>query len=151
MIKALLIAAMFSVQTTGWVAYAGEPYQVEQEVEVEKLTDEEFDLVCRVVASEARGDTFQGMMAVAETIKTRHEQWDMSVTDVCTAPSQFAKPYQGEISVAIKVAVDDVFHQNKSVFDGEYPTHFHNGTVNPYWTENKTYLGQVGGHYFYGY
>lgn len=151
MIKVLLMALMFSVQTTGWVVCAGEPYQVEQEVEVDTLNDEEFDLVCRVVAAEARGDTFQGMMAVAETIKTRHEQWNMSVTEVCTAPNQFAKPYQGEISSAVKVAVDDVFHQNKSVFDGGYPTHFHNGTVTPYWTENKTYLGQVGGHYFYGY
>lgn len=146
-ICAILCCVMLS---TSPIVYDLTINQQSVEVNQDKLTNEEFDLVCRVVAAEARGDSFQGMMAVAETIKTRHEQWGMTVTDVCTAPYQFAKPYQGEISTEVKVAVDDVFHKGKSAFDGEYPTHFHNGTVNPYWASEKTYLGKVGSHYFYG-
>jgi spore germination cell wall hydrolase CwlJ-like protein len=112
------------------------------------LTPQELDIVCRVVAAEARGEDLQGQMAVAQVIRDRAQYWDMSVTEVVTAPSQFAKPYQGEISDEVKLAVANVFDGNMSVL--EVPTtHFYSGEHEPYWTSNKVNRGSIGSHSFW--
>ena len=69
------------------------------------LTDEERDLVERVVAAEARGESLEGMMGVAQTIRDRCITRNQSPKEVCLAPYQYAAPYQGEISDMIKDAV----------------------------------------------
>ena len=48
--------------------------------------------------AEARGESLEGMMAVAQVIKDRSDLWGKSVTAIGTAPNQFAKPYKGEPS-----------------------------------------------------
>jgi spore germination cell wall hydrolase CwlJ-like protein len=112
------------------------------------LTPQELDIVCRVVAAEARGEDLQGQMAVAQVIRDRAQYWDMSVTEVVTAPSQFAKPYQGEISDETYLAVANVFDGNMSVL--EVPTtHFHAEYMNPYWTSSKISRGSIGRHQFW--
>lgn len=113
------------------------------------LTREERDLVERIVAAEARGESLEGMMAVAQVIRDRSQLWGMTVTEVCLAPGQFAAPYQGEISPEIVQAVWAVFDEGMSVL--EIPTtHFHADYVSPYWTESKVSRGSVGAHRFYG-
>lgn len=112
------------------------------------LTPQELDIVCRVVAAEARGEDLQGQMAVAQVIKDRSELWDMSVTEVCTAPCQFAKPYQGKISDKTYLAVANVFDGNMRVFE-EPVTHFYSGNNEPYWTSNKVNRGSIGHHSFW--
>ncbi len=111
------------------------------------LTPQELDIVCRVVAAEARGEDLQGQMAVAQVIRDRAQYWDMSVTEVVTAPSQFAKPYQGEISDETYLAVANVF-SGMSVLE-EPVTHFYSGNNEPYWTSNKVNRGTIGNHRFY--
>jgi spore germination cell wall hydrolase CwlJ-like protein len=113
------------------------------------LTPQELDIVCRVVAAEARGEDLQGQMAVAQVIRDRSQLWGMTVTEVCLAPGQFAAPYQGEISAEVVQAVWAIFDQGMSVFD-EPVTHFHADYVSPYWTESKVSRGTVGAHRFYG-
>lgn len=111
-----------------------------------ELCSKEFDLVCRVVAAEARGEDLQGMMAVAQTIRDRSELWGMTPTEVVQSPSQYAEPFQGEISDDIRLAVANVFNGGVRVFD-EPITHFAQGE--PYWAENKVNRGSIGRHTFW--
>ena len=113
------------------------------------LTEEERTLVERIVASESRGESVEGQMAVAQVIRDRSQLWGLTVTEVCLAPGQFAPPYKGEISPEIVQAVWAVFDEEMSVL--EVPTtHFHADWIaNPYWTEGKINRGQIGCHRFY--
>lgn len=110
------------------------------------LTSDEFDLVCRVVSAEARGEDFIGQEAVAQVIRDRALTWEMTVTEVVMAEGQFAKPYTGEISDSIKLAVSNVFDGGVSVL--EVPTtHFYSGPE-PYWAAGKVNRGRIGCHWF---
>ena len=112
------------------------------------LTDEERDLVERVVAAEARGEKIEAQMAVAQTILNRAETRGQTVTEVCTAAYQFAKPYQGEVSEKTQDAVRFVFDDGAKVFDKV--THFYATWIDPpYWTESKEFKGEIGGVRFY--
>lgn len=115
------------------------------------LSDEERDLVERVVAAEARGESIECQMAVAQTIKDRCLTRGQTVTEVCTAPYQFATPYQGEVSEKVQDAVRFTFDNGDSVL--EYPTtHFYAWKLidEPYWTADKEFRGQIDGTRFYG-
>lgn len=112
------------------------------------LTDAELHMVCQVVMAEAMGEPYEGQQAVAQVIRDRAILWGKSVTEIVTAPNQFAKPRQGEISDSVIMAV-------QSVFDGEsvmeFPvTHFHADYVNPYWASKKVSRGTISRHLFYG-
>ena len=138
------------VEPVMWEAEEEEVIYVEQAA-VFPLTDEERDLVERVVAAEARGESLEGMMGVAQTIKDRCLTREQTVTEVCTAPYQFATPYQGEVSDKIKDAVRFTFDNGDSVL--EYPTtHFYAWKLidEPYWTADKEFRGQIDGTRFYG-
>lgn len=112
------------------------------------LTDKQRDLIERVVASEARGESLEGQMAVAQTILDRAELWNMSVDEVVTAPAQYAEPYNGTISDNTRIAVANVFDQGIRIFS-EPITHFYSGDNEPYWTDNKVNRGSIGSHKFY--
>ena len=127
------------------------PTDVEPE-EVEPyytLTAEERELVERVVAAEARGENIECQMAVAQTILDRAISRKQSITKVCTAPYQFADPYQGEVSEKTQDAVFLVFDNGAKVFDKV--THFYASHLidPPYWTESKEFKGEIGGVRFY--
>lgn len=125
-----------------------EPVPEVEEPTVYTLTPKEFDLTCRVVAGEARGEDLQGQMAVAQVIRDRSATWDMSVTDVVTSPGQFAAPYDGKISDETHLAVANVFNGGASVL--EIPTtHFHANYISPYWTADKESRGSIGRHKFW--
>lgn len=114
------------------------------------ITDEERELIERVVAAEARGESIECMMAVAQTIRDRSITREQSVTEVLTAPNQFAAPYQGRIIERIEDAVSFVFDDGISVFD--YPvTHFYASHLvdPPDWTYEMEFLGEIDGVSFY--
>lgn len=133
-----------------------ESLYVEENVEVEEVVEDnkknavisDRDLIERVIAAEARGDTFRGIMAVAQTIKDRGDLWNMTYEEVVTAPGQFAEPYQGEISDNVKCAVELVFDEGVRVTE-EPITHFHATYVAPSWTADKVSRGTIGAHRFY--
>ena len=129
-----------------------EDMEVEEEVLDEiywPLTDEERDLVERVVAAEARGEEIEGQMAVAQVVMDRATTRNQSITQVCTAPAQFSEPYMGEISEKTKDAVFFVFDKGDRPF--ELVTHFYawEQIDAPYWTEDKDFVAELGGHRFY--
>ena len=113
------------------------------------LTDEERELVERVVAAEARGESIECQMAVAQTILDRVVSREQSITEVCTAKYQFASPYQGEVSEKTQDAVFLVFDNGAKVFDKV--THFYASRLigPPYWTESKEFKGEINGVSFY--
>ena len=113
------------------------------------LTDDERELVERVVAAEARGESIECQMAVAQTILDRAVSREQSITKVCTAPYQFADPYQGEVSEKTQDAVFLVFDNGAKVFDKV--THFYASHLidPPYWAESKEFKGEIGGVRFY--
>ena len=113
------------------------------------LTDEERELVERVVAAEARGESIECQMAVAQTILDRVVSREQSVTEVCTAPYQFADPYQGEVSEKTQDAVFLVFDNGAKVFDKVTHFYAHKLIDPPYWTESKELKGEIGGVRFY--
>ena len=112
-----------------------------------EITPEERELIERVVAAEARGESYAGQKAVAEVIYNRCTLWNKSATEILLAKSQFAKPYSGEIPESAKNAVADVFDNGHLMLDGA--THFHADYVQPYWAEKKVFVVQIGVHKFY--
>lgn len=120
-----------------------------EEADYFPLTDFERDLVERVVMAEARGESFTGQMAAAQTIRCRSEEWGYSISDVLFADRQFAEPYQGATSASVEMAVDLVFGFGWDVFY-EGVTHFHSIDIDPpYWTNDKQLLGIIGKQAFY--
>jgi N-acetylmuramoyl-L-alanine amidase len=107
----------------------------------------ELDLLERVVAAEARGEPYEGIMAVAEAVINRSKLWDMGIAEVLTAPNQFAEPYGGEIADDVKRAVADALAGIKVFRDPI--THFHPVSETPWWAEKRRYAGQIGAHKFY--
>ena len=123
-----------------------EPEQTEEQTQGYYMEPEERELVCRVVAAEARGEDLQGMMAVSQVIYDRAILWGMTPTEVVTAPDQFAAPYQGELTDDIYLAVANVFDGGMRVIE-EPVTHFYSGPE-PYWASSKESRGSIGNHRF---
>ena len=48
------------------------------------------DVMARTIYGEARGQSFQGQVAVAFVIKTRSDERRKSITEICLAPMQFS-------------------------------------------------------------
>ena len=109
------------------------------------LTDDERELVERVVAAEARGESIECQMAVAQTILDRAVSREQSITKVCTAPYQFADPYQGEVSEKTQDAVFLVFDTGAKVFDKVTHFYAHKLIDPPYWAESKEFKGEIRG------
>ena len=109
-----------------------------------ELTDEERDLVERIVAGEARGESLECQMACAQAIRDRALEWDKPVTDICTAKWQFCKPFQGKITDRTKDAVKFTFDYGIDTL--EYPvTHFYASKLipPPDWTYDKELRGEI--------
>lgn len=111
------------------------------------LTDEERNYIERVVASESRGEPYEGILAVAQVVRDRATLWNMPISEVLGADRQFASPYKGEVSEDVKMAVNEIFDNGTSHF-AEPVTHFHSGQE-PYWTAGKVNRGTIGNHQFY--
>ena len=103
------------------------------------LTANERDLVERIVAAESRGESLEGQMAVAQVIYCRASLWGQSITQVCTAKSQFAKPYSGTVPDKTKQAVS---------LDGPVTHFFAHKQCYPSWAKSKTVMAVIGSHTF---
>ena len=156
-ISVILLCFIFFSSPTGEAEVYIEPTEVviPTDAELEEaepyflLTAEERELVERVVAAEARGESIECQMAVAQTILDRVVSREQSITEVCTAKYQFASPYQGEVSEKTQDAVFLVFDNGAKVFDKV--THFYASHLidPPYWTESKEFKGEINSVRFY--
>lgn len=123
------------------------PYAVELAMQKIILSDAEREMIERVVAAEARGESFEGQAAVAEVIYNRCVKRGQSVEEVIWADKQFAYPYGGEISQDTKEAVAAVFdYEILSLEGAEY---FHADYVTPSWEDDMQEVCHIGNHIFY--
>lgn len=123
-----------------------------------KLTDEERELIVKVIASEARGESLECMMGCAQTIRDRAITRDKSITEIVTAPLQFAAPYAGTLSDGLRERIESAV---MFVFDYghtniEYPVlNFFSEKVLtdpadwPTWAFSKEYITTLDGVRFY--
>lgn len=132
-----------------YCAYAQE-VETDEMSHILSLTVEERDLVERVVAAEARGENFEGQMAVAQVIRDRCRLWNKTVEEILVAPNQFAGAYDGEISGTTEAAVGLVFEGGHDIFDVPV-THFyaHDLVPEPEWAKEMFFIESIGGHSFY--
>lgn len=123
------------------------PYAVELAMQKIILSDAEREMIERVVAAEARGESFEGQAAVAEVIYNRCINRCLSVEEVIWADKQFAYPYGGEISQDTREAVAAVFdYELLNLGGAEY---FHADYVTPSWADDFEEVCHIGGHIFY--
>lgn len=155
-VSAILLCFILFASPTSEAEVYTEPTEVVMPTDAEPeivepyypLTENERDLVERVVAAEARGEKIETQMAVAQTILDRAVSREQPITKVCAAPYQFAEPYQGEVSEKTQDAVRFVFDDGAKVFDKV--THFYATWIDPpYWTESKEFKGELNGVRFY--
>lgn len=114
------------------------------------LTDEELDLVERVVDAEAANQPYVGQMAVAQCIIDRATRDGCSVTDIVLSPNQFASPSTRDVTDSVKKAVYAVFHDGLRV--SEEPIYFFYSTVGGFVStmhEGRTYVVTIDDHKFF--
>ena len=111
------------------------------------------DLMClaTVVYLEARGEPYEGQMAVAEVVINRvnDENFPNEPCDVIMQHGQFS--YQEGLENVVSgtmsyQAAYEVLTCGSDLTDGS--TYFHSGSA-PYWTRDFTYTITIGGHDFY--
>lgn len=122
----------------------------EDEAEEAEAVIEGLDTIERIVMAEARGEGFEGMAAVAQTIKDRGDLWGISYIEAATAPGQYAEPFDGAVSAECRRACRSVFFEGLRVIE-EPTTHFYayEQMDAPYWTAGAACRGTIGGHRFY--
>lgn len=88
------------------------------------ITEEERELITRIIVTESRGEPLEGKIAVAQVILDRWLNRGGSITDILLSPNQFAKPYSKSIEEYpdCRLATHLVFDLGYRVF--EEPTLF---------------------------
>jgi len=119
------------------------------------ITEDERELITRIVAAESRGEPLEGQIAVAQVILDRWIDKGGSLNEILLAPKQFANPYTGDLSEYpnSRIATHLVFDLGYRVF--KEPTLFF---FNPITSEPsqvkllRTYSlrGSIGNHEFRG-
>lgn len=119
------------------------------------ITEDERELITRIVAAESRGEPLEGQIAVAQVILDRWIDKGGSLNEILLAPKQFADPYTGDLSEYpnSRIATHLVFDLGFRIF--EEPTFFF---FNPITSEPsqvellRTYTlrGSIGNHEFRG-
>lgn len=110
-----------------------------------QYSEEEKIYIARVVYAEARGEIFEGQVAVATVVLNRFEsgKFGSSVKKIVFARSQFAvsKRYNEEGMSAVEAAIEQ---------KGEYPEnmYYFQASKRKKW-RNFVYLTRIGGHSFY--
>lgn len=119
-------------------------YQYSEESRYQ-YSDEEKVYIARVVYAEARGEVFEGQVAVATVVLNRFEsgQFGNSVKRTVFARNQFAvsKRYNDKVMEAVEAAIER---------RGDYPDnmYYFRASKSQKW-RNFVYLTRIGGHSFY--
>jgi spore germination cell wall hydrolase CwlJ-like protein len=107
-----------------------------------------------VVYTEARGESYQGQVMVAEVVINRvdHDSYPDNVCGVAFQKRQFSG-MTSDISIdepeAWDTAVSVAFSVMEGYATGTKATHFHTNSASPVWASKLERLDTVGGHTFY--
>lgn len=113
------------------------------------LTDAQRKMIERVVAAEARGESYEGMAAVAQTIMQRCMDKGLPPEDIMI-PGQYADPYMGEISEEVREAVAQIFDRGELAIDAPVMAFYSPTGGRSAWHENSLrYVTTIGAHRFF--
>lgn len=103
---------------------------------------------------EARGESIEGMQAVALVTRNRARVLNKSICEVVYSPYQFSwtiyKPKATDpkaYKLAERVATDVL--QGKISDFTHAATYYHSTSINPYWAKKFIYRKRIGNHHFY--
>lgn len=153
----LKLSGMFSVQQRGLQTLTAEEEQAPEETEQadlgpadiepgekETYTDREKEMIAYVVYAEARGESFDGKVAVAQVVINRFEsgKFGKSVKKVVYARHQFAvsRRYNDECMKAVEFAIDNMPHPKDM--------YYFQVSKRKKW-RNFEYYSRIGNHSFY--
>lgn len=116
------------------------------------VTNEEMDLLARTVYSEARGEPFQGQVAVAAVVlnRVRHPEFPNSIRGVIFEPWAFTAVNDGQFWLtpnqtayaAVREALDGNDPSNGAIF------YFNPVTATNQWIRTRPVITQIGRHVF---
>lgn len=124
-------------------------YKLHARVPQYNLSDEEFNLMARVVEAEAGGEPYEGQIAVANVIFNRVKAgWAKTVTEAITQKGQFTK-VRKKPSDSVKQAVKEALYGRNAVPEGTL--FFQNLDISTDFTvpNDKQYVTKIGMHTFY--
>lgn len=111
------------------------------------LTDEERDIVERVVMAEAGGESYEGQMAVAQCILNASTLHDIRPDE---AVEEFKYTgWRPDPTEEVKQAVAAVFDDGDTVFDRDVLYFYAPALCRSAWHESKNYVTTIGGHKFF--
>lgn len=112
----------------------------------------DYGYVCAVVASECRGEPYEGQLAVAQCIRTTAERRMLTPEDVVKMPNRYADPctYAPDIEL-VRDACCDVFVHGISATDEpiEYFYSTADGFVSEWHENNLEFVMEIGNHRFF--
>lgn len=112
------------------------------------ITEEELDIVARVVHSEARGEGFDGQALVAQCILNTAEATGKRPDEVVLEPGQYAAP-AAEASEEVKAAVRAVFIDGYQVTDEPIRWFYAYKRCTSAWHESKRHVLTYKNHKFF--
>lgn len=123
-----------------------------QEEPIKAETNYNYDYVLRVVAAECRGEPFNGIMAVAQTIHETAKVTGQTPEQVVKVKGQYAPPTKMEnVNDNVKEACEKVFLLDEKVT--EEPIRYFYSTMGGFysrWHENSLeYVMTIGNHKFF--
>ena len=127
---------------------APEPVKSESKVPRYDITEEEFDLIARVVHAEAQGEGFEGQALVAQCILNTAEATGQRPGEVVLAPKQYAAPAP-EASEEVKAAVRAVFVDGFQVTSEPIRWFYAYKRCTSEWHESKTHVLTYKNHKFF--
>ena len=105
-------------------------------------------LIAKLIWEEARGESYEGMVAVGEVVLNRveYDAWSDTVQGVIYQPKQFA-PISGKYNeTTLQAALEAV--GGSSVVDGSQ-YFFNPKECSPSWADDYVFVRRIGGHVFY--
>lgn len=111
-------------------------------------------LIARAVNGEARGEPYEGQVAVAAVIlnRVKHSSFPNSISGVIYQPGAFTAVSDGQINVPI-AADSTVYKACQDAMNGWDPTggaiyYFNPDTATSSWIWSRTFIKQIGKHRF---
>ena len=117
-----------------------------------KITEKEKDLLARLVTAEAKGEPYQGKVAVAAVVLNRleSEQFPDTIQQVIYQDKQFQPVDNGMINKPAgeeaKKAVDEAIHKDGKVTDALY--FFNPDETDSKWLRTRPVTEEIGNHRF---
>ena len=126
-----------------------EPLNAEEKAPRYEITQEELELVARVVHAEAAGEGYDGMALVAQCILNTAEATGKRPDEVVLEPKQYATPPK-EASEEVKAAVEAVFLDGYTVTEEPVRYFYAPARCESKWHETALdFVLEHGGHRFF--